>query len=630
MNMLSLTNFKASVLKTRKILFPIFAIAVLAGCEMGMQSGDTHSQQVQRSADYWLKQIFVTQSEYDKNTYRLLAIGALLDEEKIDRARSMMKELSGKKLDKQQYFNYQLLKARVLAKMGKVTMAQKILGRIDIRNVSTDDLKNFYYAQAQVALSDNDLENALRSYIKRRDYLNKFEYQSNNDAIWEVLVNADQNKLNKIVAYANEYELLGWLDLIKSYKDALRNRESIKDAVQNWRDSNYSHIANRFLPLALKRIDEEALQKSSNIALILPLSGNTKEIGNIIRLGFNYANRNNNTQIQLYDSNSNSLSAIINQAKKRGATSIVGPLVKSQVEKLKNVGLLGLNVVALNVPYKNNFDQSVCYFGLSPEEESKSGASKMFNDGVVEPLVIAPDNSFGKRRSQAFMEKWQELTGNNVEVYYYGVDEDLLKIGETLKVLPRIGKKSIYFVGQKPEEVRATKGSLNQIRELSRIKIYTTSRSNSSNNNADYRAGMDGVKFSEIPLLGDITTENYRQAKAAAKGDVSFMRLFALGYDAYTILENYRPFKQLQGSVIDGLTGKLSADENCVIERDLDWFTYKNQELVYENTKKRAIQRKKLKEFRSNKREQIKEQSQYDNQVPVDLSEQYKGGTRTF
>ncbi len=48
-------------------------------------------------------------------------------------------------------------------------------------------------------------------------------------------------------------------------------------------------------------------------------------------------------------------------------------------------------------------------------------------------------------------------------------------------------------------------------------------------------------------------------------------RLEALGMDAYKLLGELPQMKLLPGYSVDGQTGVLSINNNCVVQRELDW-----------------------------------------------------------
>ena len=87
---------------------------------------------------------------------------------------------------------------------------------------------------------------------------------------------------------------------------------------------------------------------------------------------------------------------------------------------------------------------------------------------------------------------------------------------------------------------------------------------------------MNGVKFSDIPLLSDLNSASYQQALKIANGDYSLLRLYAMGADAWMLINKFAELRQIPGYSINGLTGVLSAGEGCNIERAMTWMQYDN------------------------------------------------------
>lgn len=86
---------------------------------------------------------------------------------------------------------------------------------------------------------------------------------------------------------------------------------------------------------------------------------------------------------------------------------------------------------------------------------------------------------------------------------------------------------------------------------------------------------MEGLQFSEIPLLAGANSTLLTQANQRLSADYSLIRLYAMGIDVW-LLANH--FNQLQQHDIElnGATGKLSVNSNnCVIFRTLPWLKFK-------------------------------------------------------
>ncbi|MWP22348.1 penicillin-binding protein activator, partial [Escherichia coli] len=82
---------------------------------------------------------------------------------------------------------------------------------------------------------------------------------------------------------------------------------------------------------------------------------------------------NPSAELKIYDTSSQPLSQILNQVQQDGASIVVGPLLKNNVEELLKSNT-PLNVLALNQPENIENRVNICYFALSPEDEARDAA----------------------------------------------------------------------------------------------------------------------------------------------------------------------------------------------------------------------------------------------------------------
>jgi len=325
------------------------------------------------------------------------------------------------------------------------------------------------------------------------------------------------------------------------------------------------------------------------------------------------------TQVQVYDTSSQPIDQALAQAQKDGATLVVGPLIKSNVEQLSSVQT-PLNILALNEPESVQNHPNICYFALSPEDEARDAAHHMWDQGKRSPLLLVPRSSLGDRVSKAFTEEWQKLGGNTVLQQQFGSTAELkqginsgaglhlsgtpvttqpqqpqsvtiagLTIPAPQSPQPATGGDtgdndgnvdSVYIVATQDEMALIKPMIAMRVSSRNMVQIYASSRSFQAGAGPDYRLEMEGLQFSDAPLLTGSNPALLQQAAKDFNNDYSLVRLYAMGVDAWTLANHFNEMHQLPGFQLKGETGTLSATADCIINRKLTWSQYRQGLIV--------------------------------------------------
>lgn len=333
--------------------------------------------------------------------------------------------------------------------------------------------------------------------------------------------------------------------------------------------------------------------------------------------GIQTAAPSSTTQVQVYDTSTQPIDQLLTQAQNDGATLIVGPLLKNQVEQVVSSPTT-LNVLALNEPETIQNHPNICYFALSPEDEARDAAHHMWDQGKRSPLLLVPRSSLGDRVNKAFATEWQQLGGGIVLQQQFGSTAELKQginsgagirlSGTPVNVQPAqaqgvtiAGLNIPAPVTDAPSEdsanasgnvdsvyIVATQGELALIKPMiamrvssrTNISLYASSRSNQAGAGPDYRLELDGLQFSDVPLLSGVNPELMQQAARKFSNDYSLVRLYAMGIDAWSLANHFSEMRQLPGFQLKGNTGTLSATQDCVINRKLTWSQYRQGQIV--------------------------------------------------
>lgn len=325
------------------------------------------------------------------------------------------------------------------------------------------------------------------------------------------------------------------------------------------------------------------------------------------------ASANTAAQIKVYDTNGHPIDQLLQQAQQEGATLVVGPLLKDDVAKAVTTQT-SLNILALNEPPDLQNHPNVCYFALSPENEARDAAEHMWAQGKRSPVLLLPSNSLGDRVAAAFTRQWQSLGGATVLRQSIGSESELRsKInsnagialsGTPVTAAPSSDNGAVTVAGMTFDApsaqpvaasgevdsvyIVANQASLDLIKPLitmkigsqSRVAFYANSLSSQAGAGPDFRFEMEGLQFSDIPLLSGANPSLKQQVTGQFNQDYTLTRLYAMGVDAWTLANHFTPLRQQPGYQLQGNTGLLKATQNCVINRTLSWNQYTHGEIV--------------------------------------------------
>ncbi|MFZ4170663.1 penicillin-binding protein activator [Enterobacter ludwigii] len=530
-----------------------------------------------------------------KTSWQLLTIRALLREGKNQQAAELFSQLLPK-MDEAQKQEQSLLAVELKLAQGDLAGAQTLL-----TNISPDGLKGAQlarYRQSMVtALQGKPSPALLRALMAQTPLLTTTrEKQQNIDETWRVLIAMSST----LQTAADDKSLQGWLTLRRAWSDNRDAPDRLKAAVSAWQARWPQHPAAGMLPAAL--VNDMNFRPASvrKIALMLPLSGPAARFGRAIQQGFEAEKKvappasGENSELMLYDTTSRPVPQLLAKAQQDGATLVVGPLLKNHVEELLSSNTT-LNVLALNLQEHPARRDNVCYFALSPEDEARSAARHIHEQGKHFPLLLLPDSEISERVARAFADEWRKQNDGVVLAQRFGSLVKLkagVKSGITLTGSPvaaslddngsfRRGRVDAVYIIATPEEMGYLKPMIAERNgSQSGAMLYASSRSISGTSGPDYRLDMEGLQFSDIPVLANSNPGLKQLALNATGNDYFLARLFAMGTDAWTLANHYAQLRQTKGVTLKGNTGDLSASPECAINRELPWFRYLSGRIV--------------------------------------------------
>ncbi|MGO3797712.1 MAG: penicillin-binding protein activator, partial [Vibrio casei] len=234
------------------------------------------------------------------------------------------------------------------------------------------------------------------------------------------------------------------------------------------------------------------------------------------------------------------------------------------------------------------------YLTLSPEQEGTQAAKHLFKTGFKYPLVLAPKDKLGQRITEAFSTEWEKLSntpvstsgfGNRAELQKnvkdaFGLTDSQTRINQIRQITnmnmetearSRRDIDSVYII--------ATRSELTLLKPFIEVainpdakppKLFSNSRSN--NGKARQYQDVEGIIFSDIPMLLDQNDSAANEYDSLwPNSNNTEKRLHALGMDSYSLLDKLSTMKAVPNYKSQGQTGLLSINDQCVVQRELSW-----------------------------------------------------------
>ena len=440
---------------------------------------------------------------------------------------------------------------------------------------------------------------SLTTYIGIKKFLSEDEYSPNTDKIWQTMIAINpEDARERLASGETNRELEAWLELALLATPTQIDTTQLEQDYQRWVDEH------SFVDMPDYAF-EELLSRwayfdfhPEKIALILPLTGEYASIGRIIRDGFLVAQKEaQNTsptvsqkemQIDVYDSNQNqNIVELYQQATRKGADMVIGPLLKTNVDALLKHSPLPAPAITLNYASdaKNIAKGEVFQFGLYPEDEAEQIAKKLLDKEYNSVVVMAADNEWGRRMVRRFSDVYLQLEGTIQEVYYYDTEfedyapsvQSLFNLNQSIQRYADIEKvieKKMEFKPRIRDDINAAVLFANyqnatliyplmKFYYADELPVYASSHAYEPGEEKLLRE-LDGLVYNDIPFIVDRV--RYPDSDKVKE----FPRLYALGKDAYRLINTIRRIA-ISSSELDGATGYISADENRRLHRRLNW-----------------------------------------------------------
>jgi len=458
-----------------------------------------------------------------------------------------------------------------------------------------------------------DPDNELQARIELENALVDPSIVDRNHAqIWQLLTSLPQTTVETLTTNVRSDIYQGWIELTLANAEA--DPSSRFTQLAQWRERFPEHPANeRFLTTLDSREAPPSTISGGEvtaIAVLLPLSdARMRRVAAAVQDGIVVAHRYAQSRVQapnvrFYDVGLNPAAArsAYAAALADGANAIIGPLRKEAVAAIVTQREIPVPTITLNTVdagVRQGPLNNLIQFGLAPEDEARSAASRAIGLNLRNAVVLQADDARGDREARAFQEAMYNLGGNVVHVavlpkdqYDYSKEiKDALLITQSdarFRSLSRaIGKKLFFeptirndvdlvFLAVGTSQAQSVRPQLDFFHATA-IPRLGTSRIASGGENLKINKDLNGLFYPGTPwdLRKSLSTDPLRQDILnnfpAATG--AYANLYALGVDAFNVATQLDTLTS--GQMLNGYTGELQLTSDGRIQRTLDWAQYR-------------------------------------------------------
>ncbi len=586
-------------------LIKIIIISILLSqlCSCASFFGNS-STKISYSARNYLEKAAQTQG-LESQQYQILAVNQLLQDNNLSDAQQLLKTLNNIPLNPSIRSQKMIAEAQLALKQNNPRLAINALSKVyNINMLPPQALITYYTNSVEAYFRTNRLARSTIARINLNPLLtNQIMLQQNENIIWRHLQTLSLSTLNRLLQNSNTANQKGWINLAIIAKQYSNNPTKLVLMIQSWQANYPDHVANNILPDATTLQSLTSFTIPTHIALLLPLHGKFGNMGKAIRDGFMtafYANAKKLPQspsIKVYDtSQSDNIVGNYQQALQDGANFVIGPLTRSNVNKLVSSARITVPTLTLNYSTSKSVPNNIIQLGFSPERAAEQTTSFAWQHGASHALVIYPNSDWGKQIASAFDSSWKTLGGQTLNSLAFNGNKQLSsEIAGILNItqsnqradqLRQLLDKKIKTTARRRQDVNsiflaATPVEARQILPLLRfyfagnIPVYSITNIYSGYPSSRNDHDLNGVYFDDTPWLID-STPNINQLKQQIqslwnKNYRNNSRLYGLGIDAYSLSILLPRLIAIPNMAINGVTGQLYLQKDHTIYQQLSF-----------------------------------------------------------
>lgn len=415
---------------------------------------------------------------------------------------------------------------------------------------------------------------------------------NNRRVLWLSLTKLPQAELDTLRLESSDHqELDGWVQLAAISRRQYQDVDALLEALEQWQSQFPTHSANYILPTPLDRVKQHLFASPKHMALLLPMTGALAGPAHAIQDGFmaayNASPRHSKVDVRVYNTNTETVAEVYEQAIADGADYIVGPLTKAHVAEVAQMSHPVPTVLLNDVD--SRIKDNAYQFGLSPVSEARQVAQRARKKGLGHALVIAPAGVWGESVVNAFASQWRSSGGQVVETLYFQPEDDL-----TTAI------RQLLHVSASVDHQKQTKNSLSSTAPMRRqdfdmvflvayptkarqivpllryyyagnSPVYATSSVYSGSLDVRKDRDLDGVIFCDMPWVFSHQVGQRHWAEQLN----SYNRLYALGLDSYALSTQLNQLILFPALGVDDKSGVLFLAQDNRIARILEFAQFR-------------------------------------------------------
>ncbi|KYL35126.1 LppC family lipoprotein [Pseudoalteromonas agarivorans] len=464
------------------------------------------------------------------------------------------------------------------------------------------------YLTASIYASQNFPKRAAPYFFRASETANKnnIEIPGLQSALWDNLTKLSSYALERF----NRGSVIqqGWTNLALYHQVYANSGVELDQAINNWRRRYPGHPAVAILPEQDEALADLAPVNIERLAVLLPQSGANERLGDALKAGILAGLDKQTISDTVFIDENLSTQVLSEQLSQFNPDFVIGPLLKANIDKLAQAKtLIDTPTLHLNTFDGERLSLQHYFFALNPEHEVQQALEHFLAKGYQKPMLLAPNNANGQRLVDYFNIQWQRYSETKPQIGFYNDNKDmpntitsLLEVDKSkqrIKTVKSLFKQevesetrsrsdidAIYILGD-AIETRLIKPYLdvNVSTFAQRIPLYASSKSHSKQIDRTDKGDLEGLYFTELPWMLNATVKQHNLRNQyntlwPENADIS-QRLFAMAYDAVSVLSDIRQLSVMSGNKFTGLSGKLSVNTSGHIERTLDWAQYTNRRI---------------------------------------------------